>query len=144
MNPDRVAPLQRLAAADRDLAARRLAEAARRLDEGRQRLAELLRYAQDYADHIEDDAPGVRLLANRREFLSKLLDAAARQEQEVTQLEAEYERARQSCVVAGQRVDMLGKLIEKGREQATREADRRSQREHDDLAASRHASSHQP
>ena len=83
MNPDRIRPLQDLAATAPDAAAARLARANDALQAAEQKLCELQTYAAEYGAAIAAGRPGARLLQNRRVFHSRLLDAIAAQRREV-------------------------------------------------------------
>lgn len=136
MNPDRIRPLQDLAATARDAAAARLARANDALQAAEQKLCELQTYAAEYGAAIAAGRPGARLLQNRRVFHSRLLDAIAAQRREVERQRGLLESVRLDCVSARQRTRSLDRLEEIQRQQARQAATRAAQKEQDDGARS--------
>ncbi len=135
MNSRRLVPLQTLAETREDEAARRLAEVQRRHADQEARLAELRRYADEYAS--APAGPTAALMLNRQAFLSRLRDAERFQVQAVEDARLAVEAERASWLLKRRDVSVLDQLAAcyRGREQ--RQDERREQRGADELALRR-------
>lgn len=133
MNARRLDPLLRRAEERENAAARDLAEKTRALASHEQRLAELSRYASEYAPPADGITSPAQLL-NRQAFRERIDDAIARQRQAVEQTRATCDVERARLVIASRDNRVLEKLAASYRNHEARELARREQKELDDLA----------
>lgn len=136
MRSQRLNPLLKVAQDRQDAVARELADRDRALAEQKARLEALQRYAAEYA------APAATvthpaMLANRLAFRERLDAAVAEQSRVVdhSRLSCDVERAR--LMLASRESHVLEKLAASYRAEELRDAERRGQRELDDLGARR-------
>lgn len=134
MNARRLDPLLRRAEERENAAARELAEKTRALASHEQRLAELARYASEYAPPAQGITSAAQLL-NRQAFRERIDDAIARQQQAVEQTRANCDLERTRLVLASRDSKVLERLAASYRTREARAAERKEQKEIDDLAA---------
>ncbi|MFC0677070.1 flagellar export protein FliJ [Lysobacter korlensis] len=133
----RLDPLLRIKQQRQDEAARQVAERDRALAEQQDRLETLRRYADEYAIAPANATIAPALLANRLAFREKL-DAAVQQQVSIvhhTRQSAEVERAR--LMLASRDTKVLEQLAASYRAEEGRLAEKRTQRELDDLGGRR-------
>lgn len=133
----RLDPLHKLAQQRQDAAAKQLAERDKALAEQQKRLELLQQYAEHFTLAPVGSTLPPALLANHAAFRAKLDVALKQQAQAVdaTRQHCEIERAR--LLLASRDNKVLEKLAASYRAEEQRDADRRSQRELDDLGARR-------
>ncbi len=132
----RLAPLLKRAQEKEDSAARDLAERQRSLDTHVSRLDELRRYADDYAN-AQMAATSPAQLMNRRAFLDRLDSAVQQQSQTVDSNRERVDAERARLLLASRDKQVLEQLAASYRAQENQVAERRIQREMDDLGARR-------
>lgn len=128
----RLHPLLRHADAKRDEAAQALAEKQRALEAAQQRLKELHRYVAEYAPAAGVVAPA--FLANRMAFRERIEQAVGQQTQVVAAGNASCELERARLILASRDQKVLEQLADSYRVREAREADKRVQKELDDIA----------
>ena len=116
--------------------ARELAERQRAHEMQESRLAELRRYAEEYASS-QMAAISPAQLANRRAFLDRLESAVEQQSRTVDSSRERLEAERTRLLLASRDKQVLEQLAASYRAQERRVDERRSQREMDDLGARR-------
>lgn len=132
----RLEPLQMAAEQREEEALRQMAECRNRVREHETRLAELQRYLQEYnADVAAVSTPA--LISNRQAFLAKLRQAEEVQMQLLQQARAQCEAEQTRWLLKRRDVGVLDQLAAAYRVEEKRHADRREQREMDELATSR-------
>lgn len=136
MQSRRIDPLLRRAQEHEDEVARDLAERQRLLDTHVARLAELRRYAEEYA-HGQVAATSPAALSNRQAFLDRLDSAVQQQAQTVDQNRAKVEAERARLILASREKQVLEQLAASYRAQEQQVVARREQREMDDLGGRR-------
>lgn len=137
MNPSRrIDPLLSRAREREDAAARELAEHQRVLQQHESRLAELRRYAEEYANS-QLAATSPAQLANRRAFVERLQSAVEQQTRTVDSNRQALEVERGRLLLASRDKQVLEQLAASYRAQEQQLDARRSQREMDDLGARR-------
>jgi len=132
----RIDPLLKRAQEHEDAVARDLAERQRMLDTHLSRLDELRRYAEEYAG-AQMAATSPAQLMNRRAFLDRLDSAVAQQRQTVDSNREKVEAERARLLLASRDKQVLEQLAASYRAQERQVAERRDQREMDDLGARR-------
>ena len=148
MSPRRIDPLLRHAQDKEDAAARELAEQQRALATQEARLAELRRYAEEYArselrryaeEYARSEALPVSaaLLANRHAFLARIDEALTQQSKAVDSSREQVDHERARLLLASRDKQVLEQLAASYRAQERQVVERRSQRELDDLGARR-------
>ena len=110
MDPRRLKPIQRLAQEREDDQARQLAERQKALDTQEQRLAELRRYAAEYAALPAGSSTSAALLSNRRAFAEKLDSAVTQQVKQVEKARGSCEIERARLMLASSEVPVLDRL----------------------------------
>lgn len=135
MNSRRLVPLQTVAETREDEAARRLAEVQKRHADQETRLADLRRYAEEYATAPAGPTPA--LMLNRQAFLTRLREAERFQVQAVEDARLAVEAERAAWLLKRRDVSVLDQLAAcyRGREQ--RQQERYEQRGADELALRR-------
>jgi flagellar FliJ protein len=131
-------PLNELAGSAERSQAARMVEAERRLLEAEQKLQDLVRYRLEYEQSFHARASAgadIRGLREHQVFIARLGEAARAQQQVIGQLRAECEAARLGWREAATHKKVVGKVIERAREDDLRDQDRRLQREIDERAA---------
>ena len=136
MQSRRFDPLLRRAQEHEDTVARDLAERQRAHEMQESRLAELRRYAEEYASS-QMAAISPAQLANRRAFLDRLESAVEQQSRTVDSSRERLEAERTRLLLASRDKQVLEQLAASYRAQERRVDERRSQREMDDLGARR-------
>lgn len=133
MKPQRLDPLLERARSREEAVARELAALARDLSAHEQRLAELRRYAAEYAAPVQVTLNPAELL-NRVAFRERVQEAVARQAQAVEQQRHRCEQGRGRLLEAARDTRVLENLAERYRQDEAREAQRREQKQLDELA----------
>lgn len=137
MSPSRrLDPLLRHAQDREDEVARALAERQKTLDMHQSRLAELRQYADDYAN-AQLSATSAAQLMNRRAFLDRLENAVQTQSRTVENNRQHVDAERARLLLASRDKQVLEQLAASYRAQEKQVAQRRDQREMDDLGARR-------
>jgi flagellar FliJ protein len=132
----RLEPIQQLADLREEEAMQALGECRRALAEQEARLAELQRYAAEYADaSIAVGLPSMML--NRCAFLARLQDAARFQQKAVEQARLRCEAERARWLLRRRDAGVLDQLAAAYNLQAQRHEERRSQKEMDEHSAQR-------
>ena len=132
----RIDPLLSRAQDLEDAAARELAQRQRVLDEHEARLAELRRYAEEYAgSQLAATSPAQ--LANRRAFIDRLQSAVEQQSRTVDNNRQSVEIERGRLLLASRDKQVLEQLAASYRAQERQVDERRSQRDMDDIGARR-------
>jgi len=129
-------PLLSRAQEAEDAAARELAQRQRALAEHEARLAELRRYAEEYAGS-QMSATSPAQLANRRAFIDRLQSAVEQQSRTVDSNRQSVELERGRLLLASRDKQVLEQLAASYRAQEQQVDERRSQREMDDIGARR-------
>lgn len=137
MKSRRLEPLIKRAEAREEDAARELAEKARLLELHEQRLAELRRYAEEYAPTPAGATTNPALLANRAAFRERIEQAVDLQKQAVARSRDQCELTRARLLIASRDAQVLEKLAASHRAAEQRAENRKEQRELDDLAGRR-------
>lgn len=119
-----------------DAAARELAQRQRVLADHEARLAELRRYADEYANS-QMAATSPAQLANRRAFIDRLQSAVEQQSRTVDSNRQTVEVERSRLLLASRDKQVLEQLAASYRAQERQVDERRSQREMDDIGARR-------
>ena len=132
----RIDPLLRRAQDHEDAVARELAERQRAHEMQESRLAELRRYAEEYASS-QMAAISPAQLANRRAFLDRLESAVEQQSRTVDSSRERLEAERARLLLASRDKQVLEQLAASYRAQEQKVEDRRDQREMDDIGARR-------
>ncbi|AMJ56708.1 MULTISPECIES: flagellar export protein FliJ [Stenotrophomonas] len=137
MSPSRrLDPLLRRAQDREDEVAKALAERQQALDMHQSRLSELRQYAEEYANAQLATTSAAQLL-NRRAFLDRLDNAVEAQSKTVDSNQERVEAERARLLLASRDKAVLEQLAASYRAQEKQVADRRDQREMDDLGARR-------
>ena len=113
--------------------AKEFAAKTRQLAQNEQRLAELLRYADEYAVVSGSTSPA--LLANREAFRGTLKQAVVLQQRAVEQSRSNAEFERNRLLLAARDAQVLDKLAANYRADERRTADRVEQKAMDECAA---------
>ncbi len=132
----RLDPLLRRAQDREDEVAKELAERQQALDLQQSRLAELRQYAEEYANAQLATTSAAQLL-NRRAFLDRLDNAVEAQTRTVDSNRERVDAERARLLLASRDKQVLEQLAASYRAQERIVADRRDQREMDDLGARR-------
>lgn len=135
----RLDPILKIKQRQQDEVAQQVAAREAAQAEQQARLEALQRYAAEYSQPIQGATINPALLANRLAFQDKLHQAVAQQAQIVdrTRQATEVERAR--LMLASRETHVLEKLAASYRAEEARVADRRVQKELDDLGGRRRA-----
>ncbi len=141
MQSKRIDPLLKRAQEKEDTVARELADHQRTLDTHLSRLDELRRYADEYSSQqmagAQMAATSPAQLMNRRAFLDRLDSAVAQQSQTVDSNREKVEAERARLLLASRDKQVLEQLAASYRAQERQVAEKRTQREMDDLGARR-------
>lgn len=140
MQSKRIDPLLKRAQEKEDTVARELADRQRTLDTHLSRLDELRRYADEYSSEMagaQMAATSPAQLMNRRAFLDRLDSAVAQQSQTVDSNREKVEAERARLLLASRDKQVLEQLAASYRAQERQVAEKRTQREMDDLGARR-------
>lgn len=132
----RIDPLLSRAQDREDAAARELARHQQVLAQHESRLAELRRYAEEYANS-QLAATSPAQLSNRRAFIERLQSAVEQQSHAVDSNRRSVEVERGRLLLASRDKQVLEQLAASYRAQEQQLDERRSQREMDDLGARR-------
>ncbi len=137
MSPSRrLDPLLRRAQDREDEVAKALAERQRTLDMHQSRLSELRQYVDEYANAQLATTSAAQLM-NRRAFLDRLDNAVQAQSKTVDSNQERVEAERARLLLASRDKAVLEQLAASYRAQEKQAADRRDQREMDDVGARR-------
>ena len=134
---ERLDPVRKVAGMDEQDASRELAHSQQVLAEQEGRLEQLRNYRDEYRRMLSGgggQAVDPRRLRDQRAFLARLDEVIDQQEQVVQKSLEQYEQQRSGWVEARSRVNALGQAADRYRRDEQRQADRREQREQDDLA----------
>lgn len=137
MQSRRIDPLLRLAQDREDAVARALADKNQALASQESRLAELRRYAEEYAQP-QATTVSPALLSNHLAFRDRVDSALSQQRQNVDRSRENCELERARLMLASRDKQVLDKLAASYRAQESRVAEQHVQRELDDLGARRH------
>jgi flagellar protein FliJ len=135
MSSERMQPLQKIAEAREDEAARQLLDRQRVLGEREQRLHELTRYLGEYEGLGQAHNP--RLLMNRQAFVERLREAVSMQARLVEQARSNCDVQRGEWLLQHREVSTLDQLADCYRRRERRIEDQRSQRHLDEFALRR-------
>jgi flagellar protein FliJ len=135
MSSERMQPLQKIAEAREDEAARQLLDRQRVLGEREQRLHELTRYLGEYEGLGQAHNP--RLLMNRQAFVERLREAVSMQARLVEQARSHCDVQRGEWLLQHREVSTLDQLADCYRRRERRIEDQRSQRHLDEFALRR-------
>ncbi|KRG39453.1 flagellar export protein FliJ [Stenotrophomonas pictorum JCM 9942] len=137
MSPSRrLDPLLRHAQDREDEVAKALAERQKTLEMHQSRLSELRQYADEYAN-AQMAATSASQLMNRRAFLDRLDNAVQTQSKTVDSNREHVDAERARLLLASRDKQVLEQLAASYRAQEKQVAERRDQREMDDLGARR-------
>lgn len=137
MSPSRrMDPLLRHAQDHEDEVAKALAERQKTLDMHQSRLSELRQYADEYAN-AQMATTSASQLMNRRAFLDRLDNAVQTQSNTVDSNREHVDAERARLLLASRDKQVLEQLAASYRAQEKQVAERRDQREMDDLGARR-------
>lgn len=134
---ERLEPVRKVAGRDEQDASRELARSQQVLAEQESRLEQLRNYRDEYRRMLSGgggQAVDPRRLRDQRAFLARLDEVIEQQEQVVRKSQEQYEQQRSGWIDARSRVNALGQAADRYRRDEQRSADRREQREQDDLA----------
>jgi flagellar FliJ protein len=134
----RLGPLVRVSRAREEEIAKRLAEAHTQWQAERERFETLVRHRAEYAERLKAESArgvGAARLRQYQDFLERLDEALAWQQERLAQLERACEAERAAWFTARQRRRALDKAVERVRHAERREQDRREQAETDAQAA---------
>jgi flagellar export protein FliJ len=120
-------------------AARRVAACAKTLQTKEQEVAQLRSYLAEYRQRAEAEQKSADALRwrNTRAFLARLSDAVAQHEAELQKAEERYRLESERWRESQRRARSLDTVIERGEQEAMREAERRAQAELDELVMRR-------
>ena len=135
----RLDPILRIKQRQQDEVAQQVAAREAAHAEQQQRLEALQRYAAEYAAPVTGATLNPALLANRVAFQSKLQQAVQQQVQVVDRSKQATDVERARLMLASRETHVLEKLAASYRSEEARVADRRTQKELDDLAGRRRA-----
>ncbi len=138
MNARRLLPIQKLAQDRENERARQLADQQKALETQEQRLAELRRYASEYASPPPSARLTPALLSNRRAFVEKLDSAVVQQTRQVEKARGSCDVERARLLLASREVGALDRLAASYHAQERKDEERRTQRELDDHASRAH------
>ena len=133
----RFKPIQQLTEAREQDAAKALGKSNQKLGEQEQRLQDLLEYHQEYQHYFQQRGQSGITAAKLQElqrFLHNLNQAIEQQRRIVELARHELKQYRQQWQQAHGRTMAIGKVVERYRSDEAIQADRREQKENDDLA----------
>lgn len=120
-------------------AAKRLSEAQQRLQAAEQRLEELARYRAEYSNQFADGGSlSAARLRDYRIFLDRLNQAVEQQRGLVARAQQDAESQRQRWLDMHTRVQALGKVVERYRDEERSHHERRLQKESDQHTLNMH------
>lgn len=136
---ERMRPVKQLADSRERDAGRELGEARARVAEHEQQLEQLLRYRDEYLD---GGAAGLGTtdtvrLSNRSAFLERLNGAIREQRARLEAARAEADACVEAWRETRVEAEAIGRAVDRFRQDERRAADRREQRQQDDLAGRR-------
>lgn len=137
MRSQRLDPLLKVKQRSQDDVARTVAERDRAVTEQQARLDALRRYALEYAVPGSSNLTSPALLANRLAFRERLDTAIAQQSRVVSDTRQQSDVDRTRLLLASRETHVLEKLSASYRADESREDEKRSQREMDDVGARR-------
>ena len=113
-----------------------MGEAAKKVAELEQQLQQLLAYRDEYVRNSTQSAGAMDAvkLQNYRSFLDRLGEALRQHTKNLDTARAEYERRRASWSEKSIEAESLSRVVDRYRREEQHDADRREQREGDDVA----------
>lgn len=132
----RLQPLQQIASLREDQALRTLAGSQQQVVDQQARLQELQRYIEDYGNALPENATPA-LLGNRHAFLARLREAEAFQRRALEQAQSRSEMERARYLLKRRDTGTLEQLAASYRAQERVHAERRTQKELDEIALRR-------
>ena len=133
----RLLPLKELAGVRERNQAAVLGQSERRLSEAERRLQDLLRYRQEYEQSFHRTATAgapMRGLREQQVFIARLNEAVRAQQMVLEQIRDECVLAHQHWREAATRKQVVGKVVERARQEAFVKDERRQQIENDERA----------
>ena len=136
MKSKRFEPIREIASRSADDLSRAMAEAARKVAEIERQIQQLQSYRDDYLRKSGQGTAAVDAvkLQNYRSFLDRLGDALRQQMKSLELAKVEYEKRRLAWSAKRIEAESLGRAVERFRKEEQHAADRREQREGDDVA----------
>jgi len=136
MKSKRFEPIREIASSSADDLSRAMAEAARKVAEIERQIQQLQSYRDDYLRKSGQGTAAVDAvkLQNYRSFLDRLGDALRQQMKLLELARVEYEKRRLAWSAKRIEAESLGRAVERFRKEEQHAADRREQREGDDVA----------
>jgi flagellar FliJ protein len=136
MKSKRFEPIREIASSSADDLSRAMAEAARKVAEIEHQIQQLQSYRDDYMRKSGQGTAAVDAvkLQNYRSFLDRLGDALRQQMKSLELARVEYEKRRSAWSAKRIEAESLGRAVERFRKEEQHAADRREQREGDDVA----------
>ena len=136
MKSKRFEPIREIASSSADDLSRAMAEAARKVAEIEHQIQQLQSYRDDYMRKSGQGTAAVDAvkLQNYRSFLDRLGDALRQQMKSLELARVEYEKRRLAWSAKRIEAESLGRAVERFRKEEQHAADRREQREGDDVA----------
>ncbi len=125
----------------RDDCLRALGQARHALDQGQQQLEQLQSYANESQtrwNHRASQGVTTQLLHHHRQFMARIDEAARFQQDVLKRLEAEVLRCEQLTQEAERELAALNKFAERKRLAVSQAAERRDQKQNDEMAANAH------
>lgn len=133
----RLQPLRELAGMRERNQAVALGASERRLSEAERRLQDLQRYRQEYEQSFHRTATAgapMRGLREQQVFIARLAEAVRAQQMILEQIRTECSLARQHWREAATRKQVVGKVVERAKQEAVVKDERRQQIENDERA----------
>jgi flagellar protein FliJ len=136
MKSKRFEPIREIASNSADDLSRAMAEAARKVADIERQIQQLQSYRDDYMRKSGQGTAAVDAvkLQNYRSFLDRLGDALRQQMKSLELARVEYEKRRLAWSAKRIEAESLGRAVERFRKEEQHAADRREQREGDDVA----------
>jgi len=136
MKSKRFEPIREIASNSADDLSRAMAEAARKVADIERQIQQLQSYRDDYMRKSGQGTAAVDAvkLQNYRSFLDRLGDALRQQMKLLELARVEYEKRRLAWSAKRIEAESLGRAVERFRKEEQHAADRREQREGDDVA----------
>jgi len=136
MKSKRFEPIQEIASSSADELSREMAEAARRVADLERQLVQLQTYRDEYVRNSTQGCGAMDAvkLQNYRSFLDRLGEAMRQHVKNLETARAEFEKRRSKWSEKRIEAESLGRVVERFRKEERSAADRREQREGDDVA----------
>jgi len=134
----RLAPVLELADRELQQSASRLGALQQQLDGERQKLQQLEDYSQDTLNLIEANRhTNVDTLMRQRGFVERMGQACRQQSQAIAQIQKMADDALQQWQLKSQKLEKLGELVERYRQEEQQQVDKQEQAMLDDLSSLR-------